>query len=109
MYKRLYNVLDIHKIFYTLQFGFRASHSVDNKLISMIESIKNSLDSKRYECDTLLDLQKAFDTVHHQMLLAKFEHYGICGTALAWFSSYRSNRSQYVSANGYCSRLLNVS
>ena len=108
MYKRLYNFLEVHKILYNLQFGFRASHSVNHALISLTESIKNSLDNKKFGCGIFLDLQKAFDTVNHQILLNKLEHYGIRGTALAWFSSYLSNRSQYVSVNGCNSSHLNV-
>ena len=34
-----------------------------------------------------------------QLLLNKLEHYGIRGSALKWFTSYLSNRSQYVSIN----------
>ena len=109
MYKRLYNFLEVHKILYNLQFGFRASHSVNHALISLTQSIKNSLDNKKFGCGIFLDLQKAFDTVNHQILLDKLEHYGIRGTALSWFSSYLSNRSQYVSVNGCNSSHLNVS
>ena len=46
MYKWLCNFLKIHKILYDLQFGFCASHSVNHALMSMTESIKNSLDNK---------------------------------------------------------------
>ena len=52
-----------------------------------------------------MDLQKAFDTVDHQILLAKLNHYGIRGVSNDWFKSYLSNRSQYVSINGYDSSL----
>ena len=50
-------------------------------------------------------MQKAFDTVDHQILLAKLNHYGIRGVSNDWFKSYLSNRSQYVSINGYESSL----
>ena len=56
MYKQLYNFLEIDKILYDLQFGFRASHSVNHSLISMTESIKNSLDNKKFGCGIFLDL-----------------------------------------------------
>ena len=93
---------------YDLQFGFGAKHSVNHALISLTESIKSSLDNKKIGCGIFLELQKAFDTVNHKILLDKLEHYGIRGTALAWFSSYLSNRSQYVSVNGCKSTNLDV-
>ena len=108
MYKRLYNFLELHEVLYNLQFGFRASHSIDHALISLTESIKNTLDNKKYGCGIFIDLQKAFDIVNHKILLSKLEHYGIRGTALAWFSSYLYNRSQYVSVNGHNSNCLNI-
>ena len=52
-----------------------------------------------------MDLQKAFDTVDHQILLAKLSHYGIRGVSNDWFKSYLSSCSQYVSINGYDSGL----
>ena len=109
MYKRLYNFLEFFKILYNLQFGFRASHSINHALISLTESIKNTLDDKKFGCAIFLDLQKAFDTVNHQILLNKLQHYGIRGTALQWLKSYLGCRSQYVSVNGHNSSHLSVS
>ena len=108
MYKRLYNFLELNNILYNYQFGFRSSHSINHALISLTEMIKNTLDNKRFGCGIFLDLQKAFDTVNHEILLNKLEHYGIRGIALAWFHFYLNNREQYASVNGYNSRNLNV-
>ena len=55
-----------------------------------------------------IDLQKAFDTVNHSILLQKLEHYGIRGVALDWFTSYLSGRKQYVSVNGHTSAKLEI-
>ena len=55
-----------------------------------------------------MDLQKAFDTVDHQILLAKLNHYGILGVSNDWFMPYLSNRNQYVSINGYDSGLAAI-
>ena len=54
------------------------------------------------------NLSKAFDTVDHDILLKKMEHYGIRGHALDWFHDYLSNRMQYVVVNGVKSDLSRV-
>ena len=86
-----------------MQFGFRSGHSTDHALISLTETIKSSLDNKRFGCGIFIDLQKAFDTVNHDILLQKLEYYGIRGTALKRFHSYLTNRKQFVSINGHSS------
>ena len=109
MYERLYKFLEKHETLYNLQFGVRASHSINHALVSLTEAIKNSLDNRKFGCGIFIDLQKAFDTVNHTILLLKLEYYGIRGTALNWFESYLSDRKQYVSVNGANSSYLSVS
>ncbi len=43
-----------------------------------------------------LDLQKAFDTVDHELLKKKLERYGIRGNSLMYLSSFLENRKQYL-------------
>ena len=45
-------------------------------------------------------MSKAFDTIDHNILILKLEHYGVRGTSLRGFESYLSNRQQYVEFNG---------
>ena len=108
MYRRLYRFLEIHKVLYSLQFGFQENHSIDYALVSLTEAVRNTLDNKRFGCGIFIDLQKAFDTVNHAILLSKLEHYGVRGCALEWFRSYLSDRNQYVSVNGSNSKLLSI-
>ena len=108
MYRRLHSFLIYHKIIYPLQFGFQENHSVEHTLISMTEVVRSTLDNKKYGCGIFLDLQKAFDTVNHNILLSKLECYGIRGNSLRWFDSYLSDRTQYVLDNGTNSDCLNV-
>ena len=53
--------------------------------------------------------KKAFDTVDHNILITKREHYGIRGLANKWVSSYLENRSQYVCINDTNSECMNIS
>ena len=108
VYKRLFSFVTCNKIIYPLQFGFQENHSIDHALISMTETIRRSLDNKIYGCGVFIDLQKAFDTVNHKILLSKLEHYGIRGNALGLFQSYLTNRMQFVSIRGKDSYPLGI-
>ena len=77
-------------------------------MIDVAEYIYKSLDDNKFVLGVYIDLKKAFDTVDHDILLAKLEYYGIRGNALKWFESYLSNRQQYTYANGLFSRVKNA-
>ena len=66
------------------------------------------MDSKSFVCAVCIDLEKAFDTVNHQILLSELYHYGIRGVANKWLSSYLSNRYQKVSIHGESSPWLPI-
>ena len=101
MYRRLSTYLNNKNIIYDLQFGFRQQYSASHTLINITENIRKTVNDGNIGCGVFVDLQKAFDTVDHQIMLAKLNHYGIRGVSNDWFKSYLSNRSQYVSINGY--------
>ena len=105
MYKRLYTFLNKNNVICNLQFGFRQQYSTSHALINITENIRKALDDGNIGCGVFVDLQKAFDTVDDQLLLAKLYHYGILGVSNDWFKCYLSNRNQYVSINGYESGL----
>ena len=94
MYKRVYNFLSHNNTIYDLQFGFRQKFSTSHVLNNLTENIRQALDNGYIECGIFVDLQKAFDTVDHQILLSKLDYYGIRGISNNWFKSYLSNRKQ---------------
>ena len=101
MHEKLYTFLNNNNIIYNFQFGFRKQYSTSHALINITENIRKSLDDGNIGCGVVVDLQKAFDTVDHQILLGKLNHYGIRGVSNDWFKSYLSNHDQYVSINDF--------
>ena len=96
MYNRMYKFFSDNNLIYPLQFGFRQKYSAVHALISLTENIRKSLDEGNIGCDIFVDLQKAFNTVEHDIILSKLEHYGMRSLANEWFISYLSNRKQNV-------------
>ena len=71
MYRRLYTFLNNKNIIYDLQFGFRQQYSTYHALNNITENIRTALHDGNIGCGVFIDLQKGFDTVDHQILLAK--------------------------------------
>ena len=82
------------------QSGFRALHSTVTALLEATDSWAYNIDIGNVNAVVFLDLKKAFDTVHHHILLSELHLYGITGVSHKWFSSYLDNRSQKCVVNG---------
>ena len=99
MYNRIELFLSEFNMIYKLQYGFRKRHSTEHALLSILEEIRRNLNNGEFSCGAFIDLEKAFDTVNHTILLSKLEHYGIRDSSLTWIASYLSNRKQSVKLN----------
>jgi len=108
MYTRLTNYLTKHSVLYKNQFGFRSNHSTLMAIIEMVDKITDAIDKKEYSVGVFVDLSKAFDTLDHNILLYKLQHYGVRGVALEWFKSYLDKRTQFVDYNGTNSSYLKI-
>ena len=71
MYSRIFKFFNDSNSIYSLQFGFRQKYFTTHALISLAEDIRKNLDEENIGCGIFVDLQKAFDTVEHDVLLAE--------------------------------------
>jgi len=108
MYKRVYSFLHKYSVLYQYQFGFRHHHSTSLPLIELCDNLYSHLDQHEVVVGMYFDLQKAFDTVNHKILLQKLCGYGIRGIVHEWFRNYLSNRKQFASINNIDSDLDNI-
>ena len=108
MYSRLIEYLETFKFLLDNQFGFRKWHSSYMALMQLMDQLIKSLEKGDTVIGVFLDFSKACDTVDHDILLKKMEHYGIRGCALSWFKSYLANRKQFVTYNGVSSTTKNI-
>lgn len=109
VYDQLYDYLNKYDILAVNQSGFRNLHSTVTALIEATDKWSLELDQGRFNGIVFIDLQKAFDTIDHTILIAKLNNYGIDNKSLKWFSSYLSQRSQQCSINGALSSPCEVS
>ena len=73
-----------------------------------MDTIRSALDSGSVTCGIFVDLQKAFDTVSHDIPLENLEHYGCGGVLNNYFSPHLTDRKQKVVINGFDSESKNL-
>ena len=77
IYKRLFSFCLNHKIIYDRQFGFMPKFNTTLAAIDALDNVTKSLDNNKYTVGIFLDIQKAFDSINHNILLKKLNHYGV--------------------------------
>ena len=97
VFNRCVEYIDAHEILNEKQFGFRPNHSTYMAIVQLVDKVTNAVEQNETTMGIFLDLSKAFDTIDHNILLYKLEHYGFRGIVLDWFKNYLINRKQFVS------------
>lgn len=108
VHQQLYDYFNANRLFVSNQYGFRPKHSTELATLEFIDRILKLLDNDQIPFSIFMDLSKAFDTLDHSILLHKLSYYGVTDSALHWFTSYLSDRVQYVDFLGTCSSTKNI-
>ena len=96
MYNCLYKFLLENNILYQKQFGFQNAHSTEHAILQLVNQITEAFSQGKFTVGIFLDISKAFDIVHHNILLEKLKAYEIQSENLKWFRSYLLNRKQFI-------------
>ena len=108
LYKRYISFFEKFDIITKKQFGFLKKHCTEHAILDLKEYIIRNLNNKKVMAVLFLDLQKAFDTVSHDILLNKLHHYGVRGKAHTLLRSYLSERKQRTKVKNVLSELAFV-
>ena len=101
VFDQVYSHMAGNELFPVFQSAYREFHSTETALLRVVNDILLNMNRRHVSLLVLLDLIAAFDTVDHDSLLHRLEtSFGITGSAIKWFTSYLSNRSQRVSLKG---------
>ena len=103
VHSQLYHFVTDYNLLSLNQSGFRAMHSTQTCLLEVTDYLLHNFNSGLYTGVVFLDLKKAFDTVHHKVLLNKLQNIGVQGFELNWFESYLSNRQQVTKIGDFTS------
>lgn len=109
IYTAIINHLQNNHFFVDYQHGFRSGRSCSTQLIEFSHDILKSFDNGVQTDCVLLDFQKAFDKVSHNLLLYKLSFLGLPNNILSWLQNYLTGRSQKVVVNGVSSTNVSVS
>uniref|UniRef100_A0A8C6L9J3 Reverse transcriptase domain-containing protein n=1 Tax=Nothobranchius furzeri TaxID=105023 RepID=A0A8C6L9J3_NOTFU len=100
---QLHSYLNSHNLYEHFQSGFRPQHSTETALVKITNDLLMAADSGHLSILVLLDLSAAFDTTSHSILLKRLASIGISHTSLAWFTSYISDRTQFIQLQSHSS------
>ena len=93
VYNQVDNFLLQNDILYNYQSGFGKYHSTDLCLTLLNHKIVKGFNKVLFTGMILIDLQKAFNTMNHKILLGKLLAIGFCEKIVAWFKSNLSDRA----------------
>ena len=91
----LSHLLDNH-ILSEYQFGFLPGKSTQLAVFDLVKHIYSALNNKKIFGAACLDISKAFDCIHHKLLLHKLKKMGLSDMSLVWFESYLTRTQQLI-------------
>ena len=109
VHDQMIDYLAQYNILYKYQSGFRTKHSTDFCLSYLNDKILKGFDNGLFTGLILIDLQKVFDTIDHNVLLGKLKATGFCDNTLYWFHSYLTDWAFLVSIENKYSSILKIS
>lgn len=95
-YRQVMGFFNKYSVLRANQYGFQKQKCTTLATFNLVRHILQSTNDNLLTTVVLFDMSRAFDFVHHSLLLSKLEQNGIRGPALSWIASYLDDRRQCV-------------
>ena len=92
MFKRVESFIEQKNLLTPTQYGFRKAHSTQHAILNIVNAIQTHMNNRLLSCGIFSDLKMASDTVDHEILLQKLDHYGLCGIINIWYKNILQNK-----------------
>ena len=89
------------RYFIDLNQDLEKKNSRDLHLSYLNNKVATGFKSGLHTCMIPIDLQKAFDTINHEVVINIMEYLGFSKDVILWFKSYLSNRKIKVNLNSF--------
>ena len=99
IYIRFLQFLKKYSVIHKSQYGFQKEISAAHAVLDLVTTSFDNINNNFYTCLLFLNLQKAFNTMSHEILLFKLDCYSIRSFAHKLMQLF-FNRKQLVSING---------
>ena len=101
--------LNSHNLYNTCQSAYRPGHCTETALLNVVDDLFLTHIKGNISVLALLDISSASDTIDHTILVHRLHaDIGLTDAAFQWFSSYRTDRTHYVSLSNHCSAFAPV-
>lgn len=101
---QIQNYLELNNILSPKQFGFRKGKSTTGAINCLMEFLYTNFDQSKITQGVFLDFSKAFDTINHEILIAKLFYYNFTSMSSNLIQSYLQNRFQFIKTDVACSQ-----
>ena len=108
IHKHLTDFLETHQLFHSFQSCFRCGHSCQTAVTRLTDTWLSTFNNRQMSGAVFLDFRKAFDLVHHDILLNKLSTYNLGIASIAFLRSYLQDRLQCVLVNGTYSQETSI-
>ena len=108
IHKQLYNFVHLNNLLSNKQGGFRPGYSTNSIVAQHLDYVYTNMNNSHITQSIFIDFSKAFDTINHEILLEKLQHFLLTTNSIQLIKNYLTGRKQCVNVGKLTSSTLSL-